>query len=45
METRKNIYGLKNLKYEIKDPYSNSEEFKQGFLAGVKTMMSIFMDL
>ena len=45
MEMRKNIYGLENLKYEMKDPYSSSEEFKQGYLAGVKTMMSIFMDL
>ena len=42
---RMEINGLESIKYEINDPYITSEDFKQGFIAGVKVMNSIFMDL
>ena len=45
VEMRKNIGKLENLKYSNEDKYISSKEFKQGFIAGVKIMSSLLLDL
>ena len=46
MEMRKTIKGVENLKYSGDiDSFENNEDFKQGFIAGVKIMSAIFMDM
>ena len=45
MSMRKIINELENYKYKSDDKYENSEAFKQGFLAGVKIMSSILLDI
>ena len=42
---RKAINRVEFMKYGKDDPFSSSEEFKQGFIAGCKIMSSILMDL
>ena len=42
---RKTINNYENMKYSIKDPYITSEEFKQGFISGVKIISSLLMDI
>jgi hypothetical protein len=42
---RKAVNEYENMKYKIDDPCITSEEFKMGFLAGVKAMSSILQDL
>ena len=45
IEMRKNMSKLENYKYGKEDKYMTSEEFKQGFIAGVKIMSSLLIDL
>lgn len=45
VEMRKNMNKLENFKYGKEDKYISSEEFKQGFIAGVKIMSSLLIDL
>ena len=45
MNIRKEINFMENMKYSVEDEYSQNEDYKQGFLAGIKLMMSIFMDI
>ena len=42
---RKTINNYENMKYSIKDPYITSEEFKQGFISGVKIISSLLIDI
>lgn len=42
---RKSLGKLENMKYSNEDEMLNSEEFKQGFIAGIKIMSSILIDL
>lgn len=42
---RKVISDLESIKYKNVDELSLSKDFKQGFLAGVKIMSSIFIDV
>jgi len=42
---RKNINEFENLKYNNNDPYIDSEAFKQGFIAGIKIMSSLLLDI
>ncbi|MGN0961351.1 MAG: hypothetical protein ACI4PF_04040 [Christensenellales bacterium] len=42
---REYVVNRENIKYSYVDPYRNSEDFKQGFIAGVKILSSILMDL
>lgn len=44
-EIRKAVNDVQNLKYSFEDKLSGSSEFKAGFIAGVKIMSSIFMDM
>ena len=39
------VDGIQKLKYDFEDPYMLSEEYKQGFIAGVKIMSAILMDM
>ena len=45
MNMRSEINRINKLKYEFDDEISSSKEFRKGFVAGVKVMMSLFMDL
>ena len=45
MNMRDAVNQINKLKYEFDDKISTSKEFKKGFIAGVKVMMSLFMDL
>ena len=45
IEMRKNMNKLEKFKYGIDDPMLNSEEFKQGFIAGIKIMSSLLIDV
>lgn len=42
---RKEISKIENYKYSVEDKYINNEDFKQGFLAGVKIMSSFMFDI
>ena len=42
---RKNLKEYESYKYSSEDPYINSQEFKQGFIAGVKIISSIILDI
>lgn len=39
------VNKLENIKYKNTDEFATSNDFKQGFLAGVKIMSSIFIDV
>ena len=45
LEMRKVLSDIELIKYAKSDPIQTSEDFKQGFIAGVKIMSSIFMDV
>ena len=45
MYMRNILKEIENYKYGVVDTFKNSEEFKQGFLAGVKIMSSMLLDL
>lgn len=45
IEMRKSMNKLERFKYGNDDPFQTSEEFKQGFIAGVKIMSSILLDI
>lgn len=45
MEMRKIVNTLENKKYSVPDNFADKETYKQGFLAGVKIMSSIFIDI
>ena len=45
MDMRDIINNQERIKYDIKDKYCANKDFKQGFIAGAKIMMSIFLDL
>lgn len=45
LEMRKVLGDIETLKYGKTDPILKSEDFKQGFIAGVKIMSSMLMDL
>lgn len=42
---REAINDIYRLKYLVKDEIANTKEFEKGFIAGVKVMMSLFMDM
>ena len=42
---RKAINDIYRLKYDFEDPYSQSEDFRKGFNAGVKVMMALFLEI
>lgn len=42
---RRILHEIENIKYEVEDKYMTSKEYKQGFLAGIKTMSSLLMDV
>ena len=42
---RKEISKIENYKYSVEDKYINNEDFKQGFLAGIKIMSSFMFDI
>lgn len=44
-EMREVINDIYRLKYDVKDEIANTKEFEKGFIAGVKVMMSLFMDM
>jgi hypothetical protein len=45
MNMRSELEEVHKTKYGSDDPYRTSEEYKQGFMAGVKIMSAILMDL
>ena len=45
MKMRQELEDVHKAKYGSDDPYRTSEDFKQGFIAGVKIMSAILMDL
>ncbi len=45
MELRKVVSLLENIKYDAEDEMKDKEAFKQGFLAGVKVMSSVLLDI
>lgn len=45
IEMRSVIGKLESMKYNNEDKILNSEEFKQGFIAGVKIMSSLLLDV
>ncbi len=45
IDMRKAMHNLEQYKYSKDDPYIKSEDFKQGFLAGVKIMSSMLLDI
>ena len=45
IEMRKNMNKLENYKHGKEDNYISSADFKQGFIAGVKIMSSILLDI
>ena len=44
-EMRIALNNFEKMKYEVKDKYISNEDFKQGFIAGVKIMSSMFLDM
>ena len=42
---RREVNLMERLKYDVEEKYLNNEDYKQGFLAGIKVMTSIYMDL
>lgn len=44
IEMRKKLLDADNFRYEITDFSINSNEFKMGFVAGVRVMMSLDFD-
>ncbi len=45
MALRKVANEYENFKYAKPDNYATSEDFKQGFIAGVKVLSSILIDI
>ena len=45
VKMRDEINNINREKYVVDDSICKSKEFKQGFIAGVKVMMSLFMDM
>ena len=45
MAMRQVVNNIEKFKYGIDDVFESSEEFKQGFIAGVKVMSTMFMDI
>lgn len=45
IEMRSVMGKLESMKYNNEDKILNSEEFKQGFIAGVKIMSSLLLDV
>lgn len=45
IELRKVMHELESMKYGSDDKLINSEDFKQGFIAGVKVISSILLDI
>lgn len=45
MIMRKVVGDIENIKYDNPDKMAMSEEFKQGFIAGVKCLSAILMDM
>lgn len=45
LDLRSVVNKLENIKYKNADKFATSNDFKQGFLAGVKVMSSIFIDV
>lgn len=45
IEMRECLNQVERLKYDIEDKYIINEDFKQGFIAGVKIMSSLFLDM
>ena len=45
LKMRRILHEIENIKYEVEDKYMTSNEYKQGFLAGIKTMSSLLMDV
>ena len=41
---RKSMLDYDNYKYENLDPYIKSKDFKAGFFAGVKIVLSLFIN-
>lgn len=39
------LHDIEAFKYATEDNFSTSEDFKQGFIAGVKIMSSMLIDL
>lgn len=42
---RKALNKVENYKYGGEDPYIDNKDFKQGFLAGIKVISTMFMDI
>ncbi len=45
LDLRSVVNKLENIKYKNADEFATSNDFKQGFLAGIKVMSSIFIDV
>jgi len=45
IEMRKIVKDIEKQKYNVDDSLECSDEYKQGFIAGVKTLASIIFDL
>ena len=45
IKMREAINNIYRLKYTFEDEIANTKEFEKGFIAGVKVMMSLFMDM
>lgn len=45
IQMRKVMHSLENFKYGTEDKFQSSEDFKQGFLAGIKILSSILLDI
>lgn len=45
LEMRKSFHKLEQIKYSTTDDFATSKEGKEGFIAGVYIMMSLFMDV
>ena len=44
-EMRKAVNSINSIKRTIDDKFLYNEDYKQGFIAGIKIMSAIFMDL
>ena len=44
MEIRDLVNNVENIKYDLKDN-CDTQDFKQGVIAGINLMMSIFLDV
>ena len=44
-EMRKAVNSINSIKRTIDDKFLYNEDYKQGFIAGIKIMSAMFMDL